>query len=315
MDDAYGTTRTIQHSKRYTPGACRPEIILQQQGTLVSVPLAGRMLMGRPTGSAVPDIPVNAPFVSRRHGLFIADGDGVRFTALKSTNGTYLNGRRLRDDETVALNDGDLLHIYAGDAIETYTDISMACAFSEYRIASWHELIKAQYDALTQLLNRKAFANWFDSVRMSRGQEGLCLFLMDVDRFKTINDTYGHENGDAALVTLSGTLRDMLGNDGTAGRWGGDEFVGAIFKMPGDAVRLLEALREKVEAARINDAFHMTVSVGVVDVLRLGRGVNLDGLVSTADEAMYAAKQRGRNGVVLYRPNGPGAPRSPKAPD
>ena len=296
--DEIGTTVVADFDKdERRPGV--PELVIQQQGCVESVRLSGVQLLGRPTEGVVPDIPISAPFVSRRHGLFKVQDGQVIYTALGSLNGIYLNGRRMEDGERAELRDGDILTIYKGGAQESYTDVSMECAFSPYRQKNWHEIIRAQYDALTGLLTRKAFTGWFNIARLSSGS-GLCLCLIDVDRFKSINDTYGHEGGDAALKALADTLKTVLWRDGRVGRWGGDEFVAAIFADPDEMARRMEAVRTQISRTRIHGAFNITISAGIADVRQLGRNAALNDIISAADAAMYQAKATGKNRIARF---------------
>lgn len=276
----------------------RPALALQHQGCAELVPLYGRQSLGRPTCFSAPDIPVNMPFVSRKHGLFQTDGMRVTYTALSGTNGTHYRGRRLSASERIELKDGDSLQIYADREKKNDTDVVIECAFSRDSQKSWNEIIKNQYDALTGLMSRKQFAHWFENHGVLEVGKTACFFVLDVDRFKTINDTYGHQNGDLALITLAKTLESVLGAHGKTGRWGGDEFVGIVFENREETAALMNAVRDKLSTIRVKELFSVGISVGLVE-MHARESVDLTALFSHADAALYKAKREGRNRSVF----------------
>jgi diguanylate cyclase (GGDEF)-like protein len=128
--------------------------------------------------------------------------------------------------------------------------------------------------------------------------------FIDIDRFKPINDTYGHNSGDAVLRQVAGLLADSVRASDTFGRYGGEEFMLILPEtLPEDAVGLAEELRALVmqEPLRIanGQSITATISIGIAG----GRGseLQLDMLVDRADAAMYAAKSLGRNRTYLFR--------------
>jgi len=129
--------------------------------------------------------------------------------------------------------------------------------------------------------------------------------MADIDRFKQVNDAFGHEAGDDVLRQIGAMARERAGNSCIAGRYGGDEFV---FVMPGlrlaQAEPLVEELRERVEVHTFRggpaDA-PVSISFGVVEAHR-GLRPTPELLLRCADEALYEAKQGGRNRVMLYAP-------------
>jgi len=158
-------------------------------------------------------------------------------------------------------------------------------------------------DGLTGLYNRRAFNELLERAiaaedRREGGQLGLV--LLDIDHFKKLNDTYGHQAGDAALVSLAGLLRDHPRRGDQAARYGGEEFVVILPDL--DAERSLQAaerLRLAIEKHRFvydGGRIRITASLGVAVWPTDGR--DADALLSAVDRSLYAAKEQGRNRVV-----------------
>jgi diguanylate cyclase (GGDEF)-like protein len=128
----------------------------------------------------------------------------------------------------------------------------------------------------------------------------LALILCDIDNFKEINDTFGHDTGDRALQTLSGTLKTMLRKTDIAGRYGGDEFM---LILPETALAGAQSLADKILSAVRNadlvfgDGRNVRMSPSIGVTCLAGRDDTIDLLVKRADDAMYSSKQCGRNRV------------------
>ena len=161
----------------------------------------------------------------------------------------------------------------------------------------------AHHDALTGLPNRRLLddriAQAFAAARRSR--ERVALMLLDLDRFKPINDTYGHEAGDAVLRAVAARLKGCVRQSDTVARVGGDEFV-VMLPMPAaqDAVRVAEKiLAELAEPIRVaGDDVQIGVSIGISVFPE--DSVDKDELLKYADRAMYHVKAAGRNSYSFY---------------
>lgn len=162
----------------------------------------------------------------------------------------------------------------------------------------------ATHDPLTQVLNRAGFQML--SIRQLRRnqieQRGTAVLLMDLDRFKQVNDRYGHAAGDEVLIAFTTTVRDALRPTDLLGRHGGEEFCALLTVDDiGVATAVAERIRSRVEALRTatgGEPIAVTVSIGVA-MLRAGESV-VDAALVRADRAMYRAKQAGRNRVEAY---------------
>lgn len=155
----------------------------------------------------------------------------------------------------------------------------------------------ASTDTLTGLYNRYKFSELFMSsfVSMSQRDNDMSLIILDVDNFKQVNDTYGHNIGDKTLVQISHALLKTLRNIDVVCRWGGEEFVVLLPTASLDnAVYLAEKIRVYIEQLDIDVVKHVTASFGVAQVLQTDE---MQGVISRADKALYIAKESGKNCV------------------
>lgn len=157
-------------------------------------------------------------------------------------------------------------------------------------------------DPLTGLANRRHFRAVLEREidRVTRSGEAALLLMLDIDHFKTINDTWGHPTGDRVLVALAETLREALRTQDVVGRFGGEEF---LLVLPATDLTGAWALAERIrrhvdEAVSVStergEAIRFNVSIGVA---ALGEEEHFAQLLARADRALYAAKAGGRNRV------------------
>ncbi|PLC41869.1 bifunctional diguanylate cyclase/phosphodiesterase [Ralstonia pickettii] len=162
----------------------------------------------------------------------------------------------------------------------------------------------AAHDALTGLTNRSFFISHLESAIEGARDESreLALFFLDLDRFKSVNDTAGHACGDTLLQSAAARLTDCIGPGDVIARLGGDEFVILIDqRVEGKRIallaeRLLQAMREPFDT--VNGRYYLGVSIGVA--LYPHDGISGSDLLRSADAAMYRAKQNGRNRAQFY---------------
>jgi two-component system, cell cycle response regulator len=171
----------------------------------------------------------------------------------------------------------------------------------------------AMSDPLTGLMNRRAFVEAMgrELSRANRYGLPLSMLLLDVDHFKKVNDTRGHEAGDLVLKGVSATVHSIARKSDIVGRWGGEEFVLGLPQATAAGARVAaERLRRAVADASFalpdGPALRVTVSIGVAHGVK---GEPLETIVARADEAMYLAKSRGRNRVETEESSPPTEPR------
>jgi diguanylate cyclase (GGDEF)-like protein len=161
----------------------------------------------------------------------------------------------------------------------------------------------ALVDPLTGLANRRAFLLEADAVAQQRakGNEPLSVILADLDRFKTVNDEFGHAIGDRVLQVFADTIRRTLRANDVSGRLGGEEFA---FTLPGasalEAAQVAERIRLRFADAALTIGAHAvasTVSIGVASTS--APMANVADLLAVADRALYRAKAEGRDRVVV----------------
>lgn len=161
----------------------------------------------------------------------------------------------------------------------------------------------AHYDPLTELMNRTAIKEHLDRQLAIEPDEPFALLFIDLDGFKEVNDSLGHNNGDTLLKEVAQRLQEVLASRAIVARWGGDEFVVMLHPPSGSAEtlqitqRLVSRLSEPIMVAE--HAVTITPSIGVALAPRDGRDAST--LLRRADSAMYAAKDAGRNRCEFYR--------------
>jgi diguanylate cyclase len=164
----------------------------------------------------------------------------------------------------------------------------------------------ATHDALTGLPNRVLLDDRLDQsiAHAERDAQRFAVMVLDLDRFKFINDSLGHRAGDELLNQVALRLRDVVGKVDTVARIGGDEFVLVLSSIaePADAERIaqraIESLRRPVRICGVD--LHTSTSVGIA--FFPADGTNAENLIAHADAAMYCAKQRGRNNLQFFEP-------------
>ena len=163
----------------------------------------------------------------------------------------------------------------------------------------------AMTDALTNLANRKAFDECIERACAEAEQSGapVVLAVCDIDHFKRVNDTWGHQTGDQVLRYVASVIGRIASGERVAARYGGEEFA-VLF--PGESIAIVEAamnsVREEIASRMLKrrstneDLGAVTISIGVA---QRARGEAVPSLMERADEALYASKHAGRNRVTV----------------
>lgn len=184
-------------------------------------------------------------------------------------------------------------------AVEVFTDMK----FKENQYKENIELKKAiQRDELTQLYNRR-YLNFHLNQMIEEAKEfnhSFGILFIDIDHFKNINDSYGHNIGDGVLKVLSNTLKSNLRPGDIVGRWGGEEFIAIINT---DNINLLKEIAERLRLLCANsrysfagDDISVTISIGG-SLYRLGEDISQT--ISRSDKNMYHSKHTGRNKTTI----------------
>lgn len=169
-------------------------------------------------------------------------------------------------------------------------------------------------DPLTGVFNRRGFTEEVERMMAAIEKErthgrskskfsltALGFIMLDIDNFKRLNDTYGHDAGDAALKAVAKTLESHVRQSDFVGRWGGEEFVIALLGAnENDCASVAEHLRQEIETQTLkfkNKKMLLSASFGAAEFKRRD---GLESLIKKADKAMYVAKTTGKNQVVKF---------------
>lgn len=196
------------------------------------------------------------------------------------------------------------------DLAEVRDDLSKAHGQAE---AAQH---MALHDALTGLPNRVVFEQSLES-GLSQAQRhgwGLAVLFIDVNKFKSINDTHGHDVGDQVLLTVATRLKSFVRGEDVVSRWGGDEFVCLCLeiKQEADITHLAEKMRNRIAETCDLHGISLSIQASIGIALYPAAGESADILFKNADTAMYEAKGS-ETGVVLFRQLTPSAASIPRS--
>jgi diguanylate cyclase (GGDEF)-like protein len=201
------------------------------------------------------------------------------------------------------------LQVTAGDPARTWQEnelLLLRTVADQVTIAVNHAHLFAQIqqqaltDSLTGCYNRRSFELQLDrDLQMAkRLNHPLSLVMLDLDRFKQLNDSLGHHAGDAALRKLAGCFKQELRGDDSAARFGGDEFALILPQSgPEGALLVAERLRARIEQIEISKSSRLTASIGIASYP--AHAATSVGLIAAADAALYGAKRTGRNRVCV----------------
>jgi diguanylate cyclase (GGDEF)-like protein len=249
--------------------------------------------------------------VSREHALIRVDPAGRCWLRdLGSTNGTFVNGHRLLPDEVRQLRDGDRIGLGPNVVLKLLRTDSL----DEQHHRQMFE--RTARDPLTGLYNRGYFLDEVNAraQRVYRCDLGMALLVIDLDHFKRVNDTYGHDVGDAVLRSAAAALRRSTRTDDLVARLGGEEFVAALpCASPEQALARAERMRRAVRDSSLllrDQKVAVTASIGVAFSPH-ARPRGIAQLLREADQALYRAKAAGRDRTLVAAL--PDAPTPPSA--
>ena len=251
---------------------------------------SGEFVIGRePECSLV----IDEQAVSRQHAKIERAENRYSITDLGSTNGTWVNQRTVKFQ---LLNSGDRIRI--GSRIFKFI------ATDEIE-AQYHDAVYAMMtrDSLTGTWNKRYFFEMLDRElkRRQRSRNPLSLIMIDLDRFKKINDTHGHAVGDEVLVEFSNRIRTLIRAEDIFARYGGEEFVIILSDTASDeALLVAERWRHATEQTPFSTSagpVTCTISLGLAVASEERPFVSSAELVKLADEMLYQSKENGRNRI------------------
>lgn len=263
------------------------------QGKKYSLKGQAKFTLGR---DKTADIQLDDANISRQHACISFENDKIYIEDLGSRNGTFLNDEpvgaakiELAKEDMIKMGSTVLKYLPAGQ-LETLYHINLTNA--------------ASMDKLTGLYNRKYISEVLE-VEFKRAKalhSSIAVVLFDIDNFKKINDTYGHDCGDYVLSTLGAQVKASgLRERDLAGRYGGEEFIVVLTNSDAkQAADVAERIRKKIETYEFlydNQKIPVTVSLGVC-AIRKDFHLGAD-LYKEADKALYESKKTGKNKVTV----------------
>lgn len=232
--------------------------------------------------------------ISRKHAkIFLGPEGQFQVADLGSTNGTFLNGVRV---EVGALQDGDKIQIGSNTVLK----FSLQDQLDEQYQRSIYE--SATRDGLTRIFNKKYF---LDTLRKEfayclRHRVPLSVLMFDVDHFKKINDSYGHQAGDYVLARIAQRINETIRTEDVFARYGGEEFAIMLREATEEqALTCAERCRRAIDVTDFQfggSPIRGTISAGIASLLDSDYASPED-LIAAADKYLYRAKKAGRNRV------------------
>ncbi|MDB5613235.1 MAG: diguanylate cyclase [Devosia sp.] len=223
---------------------------------------------------------------------------GLQLVVLEARNGNY--------GPALAMSSGtqDEIGRLSGAFTEMAVAVSSHTQQLESRVRQRTEELEALAfrDAQTGIANRRGFLTVFSA---SEPAQGRGLLLVDIDHFKSINDTFGHTAGDAVIAEVASRIAASIGADNVCARWGGDEYIVLLHNTAPQLIRaaaygVIAAINERPVALPGGDEVLVTVSIGAC---LAEAGDSIETVTEMADAALYMAKDAGRNRVVTFDPD------------
>lgn len=238
--------------------------------------------------------------VSRRHALITVDTSAAAWLMdLGSTNGTFVNGRRIPMHTPVQIGDGSRIQLGSATLLKY---LKLDPCEEGFQRELYERSVR---DNLTGLYNRGYFLSQIGPLAElnTMCELGLALILVDIDHFKQVNDTHGHHVGDLILREVADVLRESARGEDLVARYGGEEF---ILALPSCSLEQASERAERIRvrlSSRLVEASDARVSVTASLGLSFappGRIRDIAALITAADQALYRAKRTGRNRLVAH---------------
>jgi diguanylate cyclase (GGDEF)-like protein len=260
-------------------------------GTIFTVD-AEVLVFGRGSSASAP---IDDRALSRAHARIVRVGGSFWIEDLGSTNGTWLNEEILQRRERLATGDRIRLGMSTMLRFELHDLDEQAAAKRLYE--------SAVKDPLTQVYNRRHLDERMNGEHAyaARHETDLTVLLVDIDHFKSVNDSFGHPAGDAVIRIVAATMQRIVRTEDLVARYGGEEFCVVARGIDARNSEILaERLRRTVEGLSIplsDRNLRVTVSIGVATFDRTTTYPLVGDLLKACDDALYAAKREGRNRV------------------
>jgi diguanylate cyclase (GGDEF)-like protein len=228
--------------------------------------------------------------VSRHHAKIIRQDDTLILMDLGSTNGTYSEGERI---QVFTLDDGA--------KIQVGTATILQFRYQDQREMQFHALMQTfkTHDPMTEAYNKRAFLTEIEKEAgfAKRHNQPLSLIMFDLDHFKRVNDTYGHQAGDLVLRSVARKVTETIRKEDIFARYGGEEFALLLRNTDIEGAFIIaERVRRAIEDLEVTHngrRIPCTVSMGIA---RLDGSITRPSdLIEAADERLYQAKRKGRN--------------------
>jgi diguanylate cyclase (GGDEF)-like protein len=233
--------------------------------------------------------------ISRKHARIRRTEGRYVFEDLGSTNGVFVNGRRV---ERIDLANGDRVQVGPSLVLR----FALIAADEEALARRLYE--SSTRDGLTQLYNRKYASERLSAEVAYAARHGtlLAVIMLDIDHFKSVNDSFGHQAGDGVLRVVAAQTQKTIRAEDVLARYGGEEFLVLVRGIEHkNVVILADRMRLAVERLSIpweSRTLKITISLGVASAAECGPLPTPDALVALADSRLYRAKAGGRNRVV-----------------
>jgi diguanylate cyclase len=194
--------------------------------------------------------------------------------------------------------------VIESELADTKTDLAKVLDDLSISQTKEEEIRKLMFqDALTGLPNRVLFEEHLDQglIQAKRRDWGLAVLVIDIDKFKSINDSYGHDLGDKVLLMVANRLKSLVREEDTVSRWGGDEFMCLLLevKQEADVTRLAEMMVNRIAEACEFNGIVLSVGVSIGIAIYPADGETADILFKNADTAMFKAKGTEKRVVLL----------------